>query len=121
LGKKPESIKVVVLGAGAAGTACAKMIKQLKVDNIIACDRKGAIHKKRNDLNEAKQWFAVNTNPEGLKGSLNEVIVGADVFLGVSGPRQLTVEDIKKWPRTRWILLWRIQSRKFYLRKHGLM
>jgi malate dehydrogenase (oxaloacetate-decarboxylating) len=96
LGKNPESIKVVILGAGAAGTACAKMIKQLKVDNIIVCDRKGAIHKTRNDLNEAKQWFAEKTNPEGLKGSLNDVILGADVFLGVSGPRQLTVEDIKK-------------------------
>ena len=96
LGKKPESIKVVILGAGAAGTACAKMIKQLKVGNIIACDRKGAIHKNRDDINEAKQWFADNTNPEGLKGSLNDVIAGADVFLGVSGPRQLTVEDIKK-------------------------
>ncbi len=99
LGKKPESIKVVILGAGAAGTACAKMIKQLKVENIVACDRKGAIHKSRDDLNEAKQWFAENTNPEGAKGSLNEVIAGADVFLGVSGPRQLTVENIKKMAR----------------------
>ena len=72
------------------------MIKQLKVDNIIACDRKGAIHKSRDDLNEAKQWFADNTNPDGLKGSLKEVIAGADIFLGVSGPRQLSVEDIKK-------------------------
>ena len=96
LGKKPEAIKVVILGAGAAGTACAKMIKQLKAVNIIVCDRKGAIHKSRGDLNEAKQWFADNTNPEGLKGSLSEVIAGADVFLGVSGPRQLAVEDIKK-------------------------
>jgi malate dehydrogenase (oxaloacetate-decarboxylating) len=95
LKKKPEDIKVVVLGAGAAGTACTKMIKQLKVDNIIACDRKGAIHKSRDDLNEAKQWFADNTNPEGLKGSLQDVIAGADVFLGVSGPRQLSVENIK--------------------------
>jgi len=96
LRKKPEAIKVVILGAGAAGTACAKMIKQLKVENIVACDRKGSIHKSRDDLNEAKQWFADNTNPEGLKGSLSEIIAGADVFLGVSGPRQLTVEDIKK-------------------------
>jgi malate dehydrogenase (oxaloacetate-decarboxylating) len=96
LGKKPENIKVVVLGAGAAGTACTKMIKQLGVDNIIACDRNGAIHKSRGNLNEAKQWFADNTNPEGLKGSLAEIIAGADVFLGVSGPRQLKVEDIKK-------------------------
>ena len=96
LNKKPEDLKVVVLGAGAAGTACTKMIKQLKVGNIIACDRKGAIHNSRDDLNEAKQWFADNTNPEGLKGTLSEVIAGADVFLGVSGPRQLSVADIKK-------------------------
>ena len=96
LRKKPEDIKVVVLGAGAAGTACTKMIKQLNVSNIITCDRKGAINKFRDDLNEAKQWFADNTNPDGLKGSLSEVIAGADMFLGVSGPRQLTVEDIKK-------------------------
>jgi malate dehydrogenase (oxaloacetate-decarboxylating) len=96
LNKKPENLKVVILGAGAAGTACAKMIKQLKVANLIVCDRKGAIHKSRDDLNEAKQWFADNTNPEGLKGNLNEIIAGADVFLGVSGPRQLKVEDIKK-------------------------
>jgi malate dehydrogenase (oxaloacetate-decarboxylating) len=96
LNKKPENIKVVVLGAGAAGTACTKMIKQLGVDNIIACDRKGAIHKSRDDLNEAKLWFAENTNPEDLQGSMSEIIAGADVFLGVSGPRQLSVEDIKK-------------------------
>ena len=95
LGKKPEDIKVVVLGAGAAGTACTKMIKQLNVGNIITCDRKGAINKSRNDLNEAKQWFADNTNPDGLKGSLSDVIADADVFLGVSGPRQLSVENIK--------------------------
>ena len=46
--------------------------------------------KTRDDLNEAKQWFAQNTNPEGRKGSLSEVIAGADMFLGVSGPRQLS-------------------------------
>lgn len=96
LNKKPENIKVVVLGAGAAGTACTKMIKQLGVDNIIACDRNGAIHKSRDNLNEAKLWFAENTNPENLQGSMSEIIAGADVFLGVSGPRQLSVEDIKK-------------------------
>jgi malate dehydrogenase (oxaloacetate-decarboxylating) len=60
------------------------------------CDRKGAINKSRKDLNESKQWFAENTNPEELSGSLNEIIAGADLFLGVSGPGQLKVEDIKK-------------------------
>ncbi|MEK9628176.1 MAG: malic enzyme-like NAD(P)-binding protein [Nitrospinota bacterium] len=96
LGKSHDKAKVVVLGAGAAGTACTKMIKQLKIENIVVCDRKGAINKSRGDLNEAKQWFAENTNPEGLSGKLGEVIEDADLFLGVSGPGQLTVEDLKK-------------------------
>jgi len=96
LGKNHQKVKVVVLGAGAAGTACTKMIKQLQIDNIIVCDRKGAINKSRNDLNESKQWFADNTNPEGLSGKLNEIIFGADLFLGVSGPDQLKVDDLKK-------------------------
>jgi malate dehydrogenase (oxaloacetate-decarboxylating) len=96
LGKSHQNVKVVVLGAGAAGTACTKMIKQLQINNIIVCDRKGAINKSRKDLNESKQWFAENTNPEELSGSLNEIIAGADLFLGVSGPGQLKVEDIKK-------------------------
>ena len=54
------------------------------------------MNKSRNDLNEPKQWFAQNTNPEGLSGKLSKIIVGADLFLGVSGPKQLKVEDLKK-------------------------
>lgn len=96
IGKKTGEVKVVVLGVGAAGTACAKMIRQLGVNNIIACDRKGAIYKGREGVNEAKQWFVENTNPDQKKGSLSEVISGADVFLGVSGPKLLKVEDLKK-------------------------
>ena len=96
VGKKPGEIKAVVLGVGAAGTACSKMIRELGVKNIVACDRKGAIFKGREGLNEAKQWFAENTNPDQEKGSLSDVIVGADAFLGVSGPNLLKVEDLKK-------------------------
>ena len=87
---------MVILGAGAAGTACTKMIKQLGIDNIVVCDRKGAINKSREDLNEDKKWFAEHTNPEGLSGKLSDIIAGADLFLGVSGPGQLKVEDLKK-------------------------
>lgn len=72
------------------------MIMQLGITDIIACDRKRALHKARDDLNNAKRWFADNTNPQGLRGSLNEVIAGADLFLGVSGPGLLKVEDIKR-------------------------
>lgn len=96
LNKNPEEIKVIILGAGAAGTACAKMIQKLNVSNIIACDRKGAIHSNRGDLNEAKLWFSQNTNPKNETGGLSDVISGADVFLGLSGPGLLKVDDVKK-------------------------
>ena len=96
LNKKPEEIKVVILGAGAAGTACAKMIQKLNVSNIISCDRKGAIHSNRSDLNTAKLWFSQNTNPKNETGRLSDVISGADVFLGLSGPDLLKIEDVKK-------------------------
>jgi malate dehydrogenase (oxaloacetate-decarboxylating) len=95
VGKTVDEIKIVVSGVGAAGTACAKMIRRLGVTNIIACDRKGAIYRGRKGLNEAKQWFVENSNPYGEQGSLSDVIVGADVFLGVSGPGLLKVDDLK--------------------------
>jgi malate dehydrogenase (oxaloacetate-decarboxylating) len=94
--KKPENLKVVVLGAGAAGTACSKMIMKLGVQNLIACDRKGAIHKGRRDLTPAKKWFAENANPGTETGTLSDVISGADLFIGLSGPGLLKVEDLKK-------------------------
>ena len=94
--KKPEDIKVVVSGAGAAGTACSKMIMQLGVKNLIGCDSKGAINAKRKDLNQSKQWFVENTNPNNENGSLKDVIAGADVFLGVSAPNVINREDVKR-------------------------
>ena len=93
--KKAEDIKVVVSGAGAAGTACSKMILQLGVKNLIGCDSKGAINAKRNDLNSSKQWFVENTNPNNEEGTLKDVIAGADVFLGVSAPNVINREDVK--------------------------
>ena len=92
--KKPENIKVVVSGAGAAGTACSKMILNLGVKNLIGCDSKGAIHSKRNDLNPSKLWFVENTNPNNELGSLKDVVAGADVFLGVSAPNVINKEDL---------------------------
>jgi malate dehydrogenase (oxaloacetate-decarboxylating) len=72
------------------------MIQKLNVSNIIACDRKGAIHSNRGDLNEAKLWFSQYTNPNNETGGLSDVISGADVFLGLSGPGLLKVDDVKK-------------------------
>ena len=93
--KKPKDIKVVVSGAGAAGTACSKMIMHLGVKNLIGCDSEGVIHNQRTDINQSKRWFADNANPDQEQGSLKEVLKGADVFVGVSAPNILDAGDIR--------------------------
>ncbi len=93
--KKPKDIKVVVLGVGAAGTACSNMMLSMGVKNIVGCDRKGAIHKGRKDLNSEKQAFLKNTNPNNESGTVHDVIKNADVFVGLAGPNAITVEDLK--------------------------
>ena len=93
--KEPKDINVVVSGAGAAGTACSKMIMHLGVKNLIGCDSKGAIHNQRTDINQSKRWFADNANPDQEQGSLKEVLKGADVFVGVSAPNILDAGDIR--------------------------
>ena len=94
-GKKAEDMKVVVSGVGAAGTACTNMLMHLGVQNIIGCDRQGALYQGRDGMNEEKQIYAECTNPDGEKGSIHDVIKGADLFLGLSSPGLLTVEDLK--------------------------
>jgi len=97
VGKKPEEVKVVVSGAGAAGTACAKMIAGLGVTNLIGCDRKGAMHRGRTDFKgDAKLWFANEMNPYQESGTLKGVIAGADVFIGVSAPNLLDGSDVQR-------------------------
>lgn len=93
--KKFEDLKVIVNGAGAAGTAIIKLLINMGVKDIIACDTKGAISKDRPDLNKAKGALADITNHEMIKGSLSDVIKGADVFVGVSAPGALTGDMIK--------------------------
>ncbi|MBS0352268.1 MAG: NADP-dependent malic enzyme [Proteobacteria bacterium] len=93
--KKPENLKVVICGVGAAGTACKNMLQHLGVINIIGCDRKGALSLNRNDLDFSKREFAETTNPQNLTGDLATIIKGADLFIGLSGPNLLTVQDLK--------------------------
>lgn len=94
--KKIEEIKVVVVGLGAAGTACAKIIAASGCHNIIGVDLQGAIYKdKPGHLTSSMQWFAEHTNPNQEQGNLSEVIRGADVFLGLSGPGVLKEEYLK--------------------------
>jgi malate dehydrogenase (oxaloacetate-decarboxylating) len=94
VGKKMEDIHVVVNGAGAAATAITKLLISRGLKNVILCDRKGAIYEGRDGLNPAKEEMAKITNPEKKAGSLAEVIVGADVFIGVSAPGVLTADMV---------------------------
>ena len=94
VGKEIGNIKLVMSGAGAAGVAIAKILLQAGVRNLIICDRKGAISHRDLPQEPSKAWLAQRTNPEGIQGSLKEVIAGADVFVGVSAPGLLTREDI---------------------------
>ena len=93
--KRPEDLKLVVLGVGAAGVACARIMLNFGVQNIIGFDRTGAVYPGRDNLNVAKEWFAANTNPKGFQGSLDAAMRGADMFLGLSGPRTLTAEQVE--------------------------
>jgi malate dehydrogenase (oxaloacetate-decarboxylating) len=94
--KPMGDLRVVIAGVGAAGVAISKILLSAGVANVIGVDRKGAIWDGRDDLNVAKQWFAENTNPERLEGTLGEVLPGADVFVGVSGPGLITAADLRK-------------------------
>lgn len=93
--KNAADLKVVLSGVGAAGVACTYMLQHLGVKNIVGCDRKGSIHKGRNDLDAVKRQYAEHTNPNNEVGTLHQVMKGADVFVGLSAPDLLTVEDLK--------------------------
>jgi malate dehydrogenase (oxaloacetate-decarboxylating) len=93
--KRPEDLKVIVLGVGAAGVACTKILMNFGVKNVIGFDSRGSIFKGRDNLNPIKEWYAENTNQEGFDGSVGEALKGADLFLGLSGPRLITAEDVE--------------------------
>jgi len=93
--KAHADIKVVVAGVGAAGVAVSKILMGAGVRNIIGADRQGSVWDGREGLNSSKQWFAENTNPDNVRGSLSDVLPGADVFIGLSGPNLITADDVK--------------------------
>jgi malate dehydrogenase (oxaloacetate-decarboxylating) len=94
--KKPGDLKVVVSGAGAAGVACTKILLAYGVKNAVVCDSRGAIHAGRElGDNHAKAWLAEHTNPDNEQGQLTDVIGGADVFVGVSQPDVMSVDDVR--------------------------
>ncbi len=90
VGKRIEDIKVVTSGAGAAGIAVIKLLQAMGLKNVILCDSKGAIYKGREGLNPYKREMAEISNSNMEKGTLGEVIKGADVFIGVSAPGTVT-------------------------------
>ena len=93
--KRPQDLKVVVAGVGAAGTACTKMMLALGVENIIGADRRGALTMERSDLNDAKREYAEMTNPNQESGTIKDIMRGTDLFVGLSAPDLLDEEDIK--------------------------
>lgn len=87
VGRELSSLRVVVSGAGAAGVAVTKLLARAGVADVVVCDSRGIISPSRTDLVEHKHRLAATTNPHGLSGSLADALVGADVFVGVSGGR----------------------------------
>jgi len=100
VGKQLEDLRVTLSGAGAAGTAIAKLLSHVGVGHIVVCDRAGAIHQGRSaNMNSSKQWLAKNTNPEKVAGPLGHAITGADAFIGVSAANVVAPTDIKRMGR----------------------
>lgn len=99
VGKNIEDVKIVTSGAGAAGIAIIKLLMAMGLKNVIMTDRKGAIYKGRDGLNPIKEEMAEITNQDMEKGSLADVIKGADVFIGVSAPGTLTQDMVRSMSR----------------------
>ena len=99
VGKKKEDVKIVTSGAGAAAISIVKLLLSAGFRNIIMTDRKGAIYEGREGLNWIKEEMSLVTNLEKKSGTLADVIVGADVFIGVSAPNTLTTDMVKTMNR----------------------
>ncbi len=95
VGKKFEKLKVVVVGAGAAGTAIAKLLSEAKVEDVIVTDRSGVIFAGRSGLSGYKKELSKITNPRQVKGELVDALQGADAVIGVSGPGSITKHHVE--------------------------
>ncbi|HST32869.1 MAG TPA: NAD-dependent malic enzyme [Solirubrobacteraceae bacterium] len=100
-GKRMEELNVLIIGLGAAGIAVTRILHAGGVRNIVGADSKGALHVQREDylnghMNEVKQWFAGQTNPECRAGSPADVIDGADLLIGLSGARAMPPEALAR-------------------------
>jgi malate dehydrogenase (oxaloacetate-decarboxylating) len=101
VGKPIESLRVMMLGLGAAGVAVTKMMHASGITEVVGCDRQGAISTDRSDyadgsMTPIKRWYAENSNPEKLSGGPNEAIEGCDLFIGLSGPGLIEAKSLEK-------------------------
>ena len=94
-GRDIGDLSVVIAGVGAAGMAVGAILRNAGVGEIVGVDRTGAVYEGRDDLNSAKEWFAANTNPDRKMGTIHDVLHGADVFIGLSGPGLITAADLR--------------------------
>jgi len=92
--KRIQDVRIVVSGVGAAGNAIIRLLLAQGAGEIIGCGREGAVHSGQKNMDQFRTWIAEHTNSTNLVGSLKEVLVGADVFIGVSAPNLLTGDDI---------------------------
>ena len=99
VGKQKEMVKIVTSGAGAAAVSIVKLLLAAGYRHITMCDRRGAIYKGRENLNWIKEEMAKVTNPERRAGSLADMLVDADVFIGVSAPGMVTKEMVQTMNR----------------------
>ena len=98
--KKLGEARIVFTGVGASGIATAKLLMKEGARHIIGCDRAGAIYRGRaENMNPMKQWFAEHTNPRRIRGTPGDALMGADVFIGLSGPGVVSLKDIKAMNR----------------------
>ncbi len=94
--KHAADVKVVVVGAGAAGTACTEMLLAHGVRKIVVCDLEGALYAGRPGLDPVRETLAAHTNPASERGLANDVLPGADVLIGVSGPGAVSEAAVRK-------------------------
>jgi malate dehydrogenase (oxaloacetate-decarboxylating) len=94
VGKEIADVRIVMAGAGAAGTAVLKLLLAAGARDVVVADADGVLHDAREDLDHARRWTAENTNPRRLTGTLAAALSGADVFIGLSAPDILTGDDI---------------------------
>jgi malate dehydrogenase (oxaloacetate-decarboxylating) len=96
VGKRLEDARIVTTGCGAAGMAVTRTLLHAGASRIVGCDEGGALYRGREDLNPAKREYADVTNPENLRGTADELLEGADVFIGLSVPGAITAAGVRR-------------------------